>query len=123
MQQLSATLSLGGPTAAAVANSETSIARADGTDSVPTGALRSTGLPNPTDAVPPAATAALRQLSAAVMGSDAFRSAVQSMDEWRAKAVAAAGGPVEVAARQADLIRAWLQVSAFIIDLLPDARM
>ncbi len=123
MQQLSATLSLGSPTAAAPATTDTSIAPADGLKSAPAGALWPTGLPDPTDAVPPAAAAALRQLSAAVVGSEAFRSAVQSMDEWRAKTVAAAGGPVEVAARQADLIRAWLKASSSIEGLLLDARV
>ncbi|GIL75834.1 hypothetical protein Vretimale_5550 [Volvox reticuliferus] len=57
-----------------------------------------------------AATGMVQQLSAAVLESAAFRAAVQSLDEWKAKAVAAAGDQAEAAMRrQLELIQAWLQ--------------
>ncbi|KXZ56332.1 hypothetical protein GPECTOR_1g293 [Gonium pectorale] len=57
-----------------------------------------------------AAAAAVQQLSAAVLQSAAFRSALESLDMWKAKALAVAGDPAEAAIRrQADVIRAWLQ--------------
>ncbi|GIL44516.1 hypothetical protein Vafri_1969 [Volvox africanus] len=56
------------------------------------------------------ATGMVQQLSAAVLESAAFRAAVQSLDEWKAKAVAAAGDQAEAAMRrQLEVIQAWLQ--------------
>ncbi|GLI65521.1 hypothetical protein VaNZ11_009076 [Volvox africanus] len=56
------------------------------------------------------ATGMVQQLSAAVLESAAFRAAVLSLDEWKAKAVAAAGDQAEAAMRrQLEVIQAWLQ--------------
>ncbi|GLC32984.1 hypothetical protein PLESTB_000383500 [Pleodorina starrii] len=51
-----------------------------------------------------------QQLSAALLESAAFKSAVQALDEWKARAVAAAGDQAEAAMRrQLELVQAWLQ--------------
>lgn len=57
-----------------------------------------------------AAASAVQQFSAAVLESAAFKAAITSLDDWKAKAMAAAGDQAEVAIRrQAEIIRTWLQ--------------
>ena len=57
-----------------------------------------------------AAADAVQQLSAAVLRSGAFQSAIATLDEWKARMGAAPGEQAEVAVRrQAEVVRAWLQ--------------
>ncbi|KAG2450531.1 hypothetical protein HYH02_005032 [Chlamydomonas schloesseri] len=57
-----------------------------------------------------AAADAVQQLSAAVLRSGAFRSAIATLDEWKARMGAVPGEQAEAAVRrQAEVVRAWLQ--------------
>ncbi|KAG2440924.1 hypothetical protein HXX76_003777 [Chlamydomonas incerta] len=57
-----------------------------------------------------AAADAVQQLSAAVLRSGAFRSAIATLDEWKARMGSAPGEQAEAAVRrQAEVVRAWLQ--------------
>ncbi|KAG2493305.1 hypothetical protein HYH03_008441 [Edaphochlamys debaryana] len=67
-------------------------------------------LTNPT--VPNASASwPLQQLSATLLETPAFRSAMAALDEWRSKAMASAEAQMAEAAvrRQVDLVRSWLQ--------------